>query len=169
MPTNGTNTLPSAPLRLLRRRLSLLILIYFFAGSASQKLIPGVDEIFPFFGWSLFSKVPNLDQRYDLLLEAQSGSSEEAAISFFHAPGSLVTGNRYIGRKVIQKLGKAHDRGEAQQVRELRALLEQNYLLGKPRYRLVFESYHPLEKWRTGENLERRQLAIFESGELDAR
>ncbi|MCH9646719.1 MAG: hypothetical protein K0U98_00695 [Deltaproteobacteria bacterium] len=168
MPTNGTNPPTPAPLRLLRRRLSLLLLIYFFAGSASQKLIPGVDEIFPFFGWSLFSKVPNVDQRYDLLLEPQ-GSSGETAISFFHAPGNLVTGNRYIGRKVIQKLGKALDRGEAERALELRTQLEQAYLLGKPRYHLVFESYHPLEKWRTGENRERRQVATFQYGEPDAR
>ena len=60
-------------LRRLRRQLAFLILIYFFAGAASQKLIPGVDEIIPLFGWSLFSKVPNVESRYTLLVQSRAG------------------------------------------------------------------------------------------------
>ena len=57
-------------LRRQRRRLTCLIVVYFFFGAASQKLVPGVGEIFPFYGWSLFSKVPNRDSRYTVLLHA---------------------------------------------------------------------------------------------------
>jgi hypothetical protein len=58
--------MPVHSLRLLSRRLTLVVIVYFFAGSVSQKLLPGVDEITPFFGWSLFSKVPNEDSKYQV-------------------------------------------------------------------------------------------------------
>jgi hypothetical protein len=152
-------------LRQLRRRLACLVLVYFFAGAASQKLVPGVDEIIPFYGWSLFSKVPNEDSRYELLVHRHKRRLLEPPVSFLHAPDTIVTGNRYIGRKVIQRLGRAVERGEAAQVEDLRRLLERNYLSGRVRYELIFERYNPMQKWRTGANLEERSLGQFTSGE----
>ncbi|HEX5760338.1 MAG TPA: hypothetical protein VF121_14210 [Thermoanaerobaculia bacterium] len=153
------------PLRRLRRRLILTVIVYCFAGAASQKLVPGVDEIFPFFGWSLFSKVPNLDSRYWIVIDRHDGRPVEPPVPFLHAPDSIVTGNRYIARKVIQRLGRSHDAGEAAEVERLRRLLERNYLKGGVGYELLFERYEPLEKWRTGASRERRSLARFDSGD----
>lgn len=152
-------------LRRLRRRLALLVVVYFFAGGASQKLVPGVDEIIPFFGWSLFSKVPNEDSRYALLLHSKNGRALEPPVPFLEAPSSIAAGNRYLGRKVIQRLGRAVDEGNATRVAELRRLLEENYLHGRVVYQLVFERYDPLARWRSGENLEQRSLGRFTSGE----
>jgi hypothetical protein len=76
----------------------------------------------------------------------------------------MVGGNRFIARKVIQSLGRAVDRGEREAAAELRRLLERNYLRGDVAYDLVFERYHPLEKWRTGASRERRPVASFERG-----
>lgn len=152
-------------LRRLSRRLTLLVMVYFFAGGASQKLVPGVDEIIPFYGWSLFSKVPNDDSRYVLLIHRHKRRGLKPPVSFLDAPGTIVRGNRYIGRKVIQRLGKAVDRGQTERVEDLRRLLEQNYLSGRVRYELIFERYNPMEKWKTGADLERRSLGRFASGE----
>lgn len=152
-------------LRRLRRRLALLVVVYFFAGGASQKLIPGVDEILPFYGWSLFSKVPNEDSRYVLLVRRHEGREVDPPVPFMQAPPEIVAGNRYIGRKVIQRLGRAIDEGETERVAELRRLLESSHLHGRVRYQIVYERYDPLEKWRTGEDLERRSLGRFRSGE----
>lgn len=154
-------------LRALRRCLILIIIVYFFAGGASQKLVPGVDEIFPFFGWSLFSKVPDLADTYTILIDQHRGRKVDPPVDFLHAPETMVTGNRYIARKVIQKLGRAQDRGETAEVARLRQLLEQNYLRGKVRYEIFFERYQPLEKWRTGKGLEQRNLGGFDSGEFE--
>ena len=150
-------------LRRLRRKLAGLVIFYFVAGSASQKLIPGVDEIFPLFGWSLFSKIPNHASRYTILIHAHEGRPVEPALTFHQAPASLVRGTRSIGRKLIQTLGRAHDEGRHQQVESLRRQLEANYLASGLRYELIFESYDPLQKWRTGENTELRSLASLES------
>lgn len=152
-------------LRRLRRQLTWLVVVYFFAGAASQKLVPGVDEIIPFFGWSLFSKVPNEDSRYTLLIHRHKKEIFNPPVSFLHAPDTIVTGNRYVGRKVIQRLGRAVERHETAQVAELRRLLEENYLSRRVRYELIFERYDPIEKWRTGANLEERSLGRFTSGE----
>jgi len=155
----------ASTLRRLRRQLVLLIVVYFFAGGASQKLVPGVDEIIPFFGWSLFSKVPNEDSRYTLLIHRHKKEVFEPPASFMQAPDTVVTGNRYIGRKVIQRLGKAIQRNDAARVADLRRLLEESYLNGRGRYEIVFERYDPIQKWRTGANREERSLAQFISGE----
>src|SRR5829696_6400436 len=152
-------------LRRLRRRLAILVLVYCFAGAASQKLIPGVDEIIPFYGWSLFSKIPNEDKRYTLLVLRHKRRKLKPPVSFLHAPDTIVTGNRYTGRKVIQRLGKAVQRGETAKVQDLRRLLEHSYLNGRVQYELIFERYDPIEKWRTGAKLEERSLGRFTSGE----
>ncbi len=154
-----------ASLRTLRRRLVLIVVVYFFAGTASQKLVPGVDEIFPFFGWSLFSKVPNEGGRYWIVIDRHDGRPLAPPVSFLQAPETLVTGNRFIARKVIQRLGRAIDAGDAEEAARLRRLLEGNYLRGKAHYDLLFERYEPLEKWKTGRSRERRALASFDSGE----
>ncbi|HEX3130246.1 MAG TPA: hypothetical protein VH394_23120 [Thermoanaerobaculia bacterium] len=151
-------------LRRLRRRLALLVLIYCFAGAASQKLVPGVDEIIPFYGWSLFSKVPNEDSRYVLLIHSHKKKTLEPPVSFLHAPDAIVRGNRYTGRKVIQRLGKAIDRGERARAEDLRQLLERSYLSERMQYELIFERYDPIAKWRTGANLEERSLGRFKTG-----
>ena len=153
------------PLRRWRSRLILLLVVYFFAGTASQKVVPGVDEIFPFFGWSLFSKVPDEGRHYTLLIYRQDGRKIAPPAPFLVAPESLVTGNRYTARKVIQHLGQAFDRDQGERVEELRRLLEANHLTGrKVRYELIHERYQPLEMWRTGESLERRVLTVFVKG-----
>ena len=130
-------------LRRLRRRLAILVLVYFFAGAASQKLVPGVDEIIPFYGWSLFSKVPNEDSRYVLLVHRHKRRNLEPPVSFLHAPDTIVAGNRYIGRKVIQRLGKAVERGQAAKVKDLRRLLEQNYFRGAGALRAGLRALRP--------------------------
>lgn len=157
--------MPPTALRPLRRRLLVTLVVYGLAGTASQKMVPGVDEIFPLFGWSLFSKVPNQDSRYWIVIRRHEGRQIDPPVAFLQAPDSIATGNRYIARKLIQRLGRAHDRGDREGLAMLRRLLEQNYLKGNVRYELLFERYDPLAKWRTGADLERRSVAIFDTGE----
>lgn len=150
-------------LRILRRRLVLIVVIYFFAGSISQKMIPGVDEIFPFFGWSLFSQVPNVDRRYEVLISAHGSRKIEPPLAYLKADSALVKGNKHIGRKLIQQLGGALERGESGEAMRLKRLLERNYLRENVRYEVVIENYDPLEKWRTGQATNVRSLGAFES------
>lgn len=154
----------TVPLRALRRRLVLLVVVYFFAGAASQKLIPGVDEILPFHGWSLFSKVPNEDSRYGVLIHRHRGRTLKPPVPFLRAPEGMVVGNRFTARKLIQRLGRALDRGEEEEVERLRRLLEENHLRGALRYEITFERYDPMEKWRHAKNRERRGLGHLRRG-----
>lgn len=153
------------PLRRLHRRLVWIVVLYFFLGAASQKLVPGVDEIFPFSGWSLFSKVPSQERTYSIVIHRHEGRPLDPPAAFLQAPGTMVTGNRYIARKLIQRIGQAHDRGRLEEREQLRRLLEENYFPGSVRYELLFERYRPLDKWKTGASLERRSLAHFATGE----
>ena len=156
--------LKPTPLRLFRDRLILVLIVYFVAGNVSQKVVPGVDEIFPFFGWSLFSSVPNEDSRYTILIEEHDGKILEPPVLFLEAPETMVMGNRYVGRKVIDKMGRAKKRGSGRKVKKYRSLLESNYLRGRMRYELVYERYDPLEKWKTGESRELESLGRYETG-----
>jgi len=139
----------------------MILILYFFVGNVSQKMVPGVDEIFPFFGWSLFSQVPNLASRYSILIHEHDGRELDPPVAFLRAPDSIVAGNRYIADKVVKALGRALDRGEAAEAERQRRLLEHNYLVGRVRYELVFESFDPLERWRTGDSRERRSVGEF--------
>jgi hypothetical protein len=154
----------STSLRQYRSRLIVVLIGYFAAGIASQKLIPGVDEIFPFFGWSLFSSVPNEGQRYTILIEEHDGQAIEPPVGFLNAPDNVVIGNRNIGRKVINKLGRARKRHRGRKVKKYRQLLESNFLQGDVRYELVYERYDPLEKWETGKSREFTSMGRFETG-----
>ncbi len=154
------------PLRQTQRFLILVILVYFFAGTVSQKLIPGVDEIFPLFGWSLFSKIPNQSRTYTVWIHEHDGRKLDPPLEFLRAPDAVVTGNRYIARKLIQRLGRAHEQGDMAAVAGLRQLFEANYLHGKVTYELRFERYQPLEKWRTGKSQDSRTLGQFVRGEV---
>ena len=149
--------------RALRHRLIVVLMIYVVAGTASQKLVPGVDEIFPFFGWSLFSRVPDLETRYTVRIETHNGRRLDPPVSFLHAPATMVTGNRYIGRKVVQQLGQAQENGDAVAVKKLRRQLERNYFVGEVGYELALERYEPLEMWTTGEAESSRHLARYAS------
>ncbi len=151
-------------LRPLRRRLLAMLLVYCFAGAASQKLVPGVDEIIPFYGWSLFSKVPADAKQYFVLIEQHRGRPVEPPVALLSAPEAMVRGNRYIARKVVQRLGSALDKGRSEEVAALREQLEGTYLRGRTRYELRYERYDPLLKWRNGATLEQRSLGRFTSG-----
>lgn len=154
----------SVSLRRLRRALIAILIVYFVAGNASQKLVPGVDEIFPFFGWSLFSSVPNEDRRFTILIAAHDGRVFDPPVPFLQAPDDVVVGNRFVGRKVIDKMGRAKKRGRGRKVKKYRSLLEENYLRGQVRYDLIYERYDPLEKWKTGGRSQYENLGSFESG-----
>ena len=144
-------------LRRLRWRLALLVVVYFFAlGAASQELLPDIDEIIPLYGWSLFSKVPTrtAGRRRESL--RQRKRMFHPPVPFLHAPETLDTGNRYIGRKVIQWLGRAVERGEADKVR-IPATPRTELPGSRVRYELVFERYDP-----AAEMEDRRQPRISE-------
>lgn len=149
------------PLNARRRWIVLGLAAYFVAGTASQKLLPGIDEVFPLFGWSLFSKVPNTGNRYTVVISRQDGSAVEPPVLFLEAPESIVRGNRYIASKLIERIGRAEDEGDRPRANHLRGVFEANYLRGEVRYELIHETYDLLEKWTDGTNLERRSLGIF--------
>jgi hypothetical protein len=153
-------------LRSLERRLVFLVLVYAVAGVVSQKLVPGVDEIFPFFSWSLFSGVPNRVDDYTILIDEQDGRTLDPPVELLRAPASIAMGNRSIARKVIQNLGSAQESGDTAEAARLARVLESEYLRGRVRYRLVFERYEPLVKWKTGADEERRVVARFDPGDV---
>ncbi len=152
-------------LKRIRNGIVLMLAVYFVAGSISQKMLPGVDEIFPFFGWSLFSRVPNTATRYEVIVSRHNRQDVDPPEPYLKARLELVKGSRHLGRKVIQLLGTALEEGDRKRADELQRLFEGSYLAGHDvRYEVVWESYDPLEKWRTGKSLERRSIAVLVKG-----
>jgi hypothetical protein len=112
--------------------------------------------------------VPNQESRYAIVLLRHSGSKLDPPVRFLQAPASMVVGNRFLARKLIQRMGRAHDRGETQEFERLREQLERNYLDGAVRYELLFERYEPLTRWKSGESTETRSLGRFDFGRGEA-
>ncbi len=146
-----------------RRLLIGLLIAYFVLGTASQKLVPGVDEVFPFFGWSLFSRVPAIESRYTVRIEVHEGRRLDSPVAYSRASAAMVRGNPAIARKVIQRLGRAAEAGDSDEVERVRRTLERNYLRGRVEYTLSLDRYEPLVMWTSGEVEESRFLARFSS------
>ena len=87
----------------------LILLVYCIAGTISQKVLR-VDEIFPFFGWSLFTKVPNVDHRYEIVIHRHRRQRLDPPVPYLRAPESVSAGNPYFARKLIQKLRGVRER-----------------------------------------------------------
>ncbi len=151
MPRASGRPAPGGSLSRQRRVLIALLIAYFVAGTVSQKLVPGVDEVFPFFGWSLFSRVPATETRYTVRIEVHEGRRLDPPVAYSRAPAAIVTGNPAIARKVIQRLGRAAEAGDVEEVVRLRRTLERNYLQGSVEYTLSLDHYEPLKMWTSGE------------------
>ncbi len=155
-----TARLPSP--RRLARLFVLILAGYFVLGTASQKLVPGAYEVFPLFGWSLFSRVPGPTTTYRITIHEFDGRPVEPPVALLDAPKAMVRGDRFIARKVIQRLGAAQAAGKTGEVERLRRLLERSYLRAATGYDLTVERYQPLDRWR-GLEVQRTVLERFAS------
>ena len=107
--------------------------------------------------------MPNLRTTATVVFVAQDGRKLEPPVEFMTAPPSMVRGNRFIARKVIQKMGVAAERGEAAELAACGGCSRTTTSSAGCDIGSSLERYQPLDKWRTGATVERRRLGVFDS------
>jgi hypothetical protein len=119
-------------------------------------------EFFPFTTWFLFSKVPPTSiTRYDIAIRKTGEKTFDTPIVFASAHGLVDHPDRIENWYVFQRMGKAFERGDAEQVGQLRKLLEKSELRPMTVYEFRRIRYDPLDRWRTG----RQEIEILWVGE----
>lgn len=111
--------------------------------------LPG-NEIFPFYSWSMFSKVPTEQNNYVVFIHEVGGKQLIPAKEFQEASGIVNSPQSVVAHQVIQKLGLAYRRGDHKEQTEMRVLFEKNYLSVGTRYELASMNYDPLTRWKSG-------------------
>lgn len=139
----------------------VFVFIVYTAVSLYAKAHMG-DELFPFFNWSLFTKIPNEKNDYGLRITMIEGEALESPIYFESADDWLAEAHSIVAYNAIQDFGRAvRDEDEAL-VAEIRPYIESLYLENKPmRYDVVRRTYTPLERWQTGEFANEALLGQF--------
>lgn len=100
-------------------------------------------EIYPFFTWDLFSRIPAEQLRPTIHLEGVGDERFDAPVPLFGSPYS--GGNDITGSQVVGKLVAAlHDDADEQE--RLAAVLRRQHLPPDATWSVVWERYDPLER-----------------------
>jgi hypothetical protein len=124
--------------------LSAMILI----GYAAIPL-PG-NELFPFYSWSMFAKVPSERNSFAVFIHEVGGQPVTPAKEFQEAGGMVNSPKSVVAHQVIQKLGLAYAVGGRAELADAKSRFEKNYLSIGTRYALVRMNYDPLTRWKNG-------------------
>lgn len=139
--------------------LTFFLLAYLMLGLGS--LATSRQEIFPFFSWFLFAKVPSQIEKYAIVIlpvqderdeqnvqgtqEIQKNFSAEGI--FFEEAGSKVRRPHSVtAQRVIQNLGEAIESKDAENAALYRRKLEERYLYPSTNYQVVRIRYNPLTR-----------------------
>ncbi|MGH7452132.1 MAG: hypothetical protein ACRENG_12355 [bacterium] len=124
----------------------------------------GFRDIYPFFCWDLFSSVPNNVVDYGLRL-THIGDQALAEAVYFKPGRDLQYSVTFYDN--IQKLGKALEAGQSDQMAAARIKVEKLYLsFPKPlRYEIVNRQFSPLTCWRTGRFAHEKVIGRFQTFE----
>ncbi len=120
---------------------------YFFIGILLGAVDYPNEEIFPFFSWSLYSKVPNNVKKYTLRITEYRNQKIEPVL-FAQAFGRVINPTSTHAERIIQDMGKSFHNNPARF--KIEQKLIDNYLLKTTRYELIMIEYEPLQKYKYG-------------------
>ena len=143
--------------------MNLPLFLPFLIGIGSQLLIK--REIFPIFSWFLFSRTPNQETHFKIVIYKHNNQTLNPPISFHQAPQSIAQSGVISATFVIDKLGNSYLQGKQEDIKKQRQILENNYLNGNVEYELIRESFDPIKKWKYNQ-VEQEILVRFNSGEF---
>jgi len=144
-------------LRLQRLQYTLFfILIGYCIIGITSKYTCSKKEMFPFFSWFLFSKVPSQTiTSYRIVLHTFNGEVFDPPQLFTKTSSDKVAVKSAKAWHVIQRMGKAYEMQEEEKFDELKILFEDHFLNKKASsYELVRQRYNLIEKWKTGKQIQ---------------
>ena len=139
-------------------------LAFMFVVGLGGTLLPS-HEVFPFASWFLFSLVPGRGSEFDLVLHSAGDDPAAPGRSFRTADYLVRHPHSVVFHALIQQLGAAEERHDADASRGLRRQIEADFEPRIVRYDLVRVRYSPVERWRTGHVRETTTLRSFATGE----
>ena len=105
-------------------------------------------EVFPFFTWSLFSKIMDVRHEYELTLLADDGGPVDGAeADRFDEVTTSFAGTR-LGYKALQNVGRGIRLRLPNADEERRAFEIRYFGENAVHYELRWRTYNPLERWR---------------------
>ena len=111
---------------------------------------PG-KELFPFFSWSLFSRVKNKHVEYSILIHRLDGQRFDDPIDMRKAEDLPVFGwSRSLGYKALQRIGNAIRFEEAHSSTDLNVFEIQYFGNHVVDYEIMRETFDPAKRWRDG-------------------
>ena len=122
--------------------------LFLARGSYAFSQYRGPSEIFPFFHWELFSRVPEPQQEtYGIRLTALNGAPLGDPVYF--EDSILPTHQSSNAYNVIQSIGTAFEAGDREAVDRYRTILESRYLepATSAEYQLVHREYDVEERY----------------------
>ncbi len=139
-------------------------LAFMFIVGLGGTLLPS-HEVFPFASWFLFSLVPGRGNEFDLVLHTAGDDPSTPGRSFRTADSLVRHPHSVVFHELIQQLGTAEERRDADASRALRRQIEADFEGRITGYDLVRVKYSPVERWRTGRVRETTTLRAFTNGE----
>lgn len=148
---------------LLKKSIILFMISYTFA---SFYITYEDREIFPFFSWNMFNKVPpDIAEAYDVLIH-------KADTETFTPPKSINevkniyrpnAGGAALYRSIIGKFGLSLKDNNVKEASRRRAMLESKFLLHPVEYEVVHIRFNTIERFKTGRTLKLVSLGKFSS------
>ena len=136
-----------------QRLVPLLFVVYSGVAIAGGLWAPK-GEVFPFFNWSLFTKVSDQRSICEVEILALDGVALETPTRFYDLPKRFAAAQQRSSSivKLAWRMAKVHKSGDVEQFARLRSVLETSYLgdVDQMTYRLVVYRYNPIERWRSG-------------------
>ena len=108
-------------------------------------------ELYPFFTWSLFSKVSEASTEYRITVLVLDGQTFEPPLDMRHIdvfPG--FGDSRSLGFKALQNLGRAIRKGASDSDRQRELFGDRFFGRHDVDYRISRHDYNPLDRWRNG-------------------
>ena len=144
----------------LKKFIAMYLLFYFAAGLVARGI--SGQEIFPFFSWFLFDKVPNIKHKYMVRITNYKNEELKHPKFFSDAGGIVKDPHSVVADSLIGYFATSYIKKQDEvEGDKLRLLFEKNFLETDTDYELVRIKYNPLVRWKTGKIIEVKKLETF--------
>lgn len=149
----------------MKTRLACLVIVYVLISCTARATthITSMVEVFPFFAWSLFSKVPNERNEFAIRIKEFDDETVDPP-RFLGSFGPPFGKFSSTGWDILQAWGHAVSSGNEREAEERRKAFELLFLKPKVKnveYELVKRRYDVLERWESGAVREVKLVAAF--------
>ncbi len=136
----------------------LIVVFYAFTAVFLRYIYPQEPEIFPLFSWRLFAGVPNTRTEYSVEI-TKFGNTQLSQPVVFSEANFLASSKSVSARKLIQDFAQSYNKNQDYQ--KYQTVLETVYLDKTKEYRLVKQTYNPVDKFFKKKG-EKETIATFQ-------